>query len=88
MLPFYWEQMVKLGCTMVRATKLPPGAGSLSHDVTAGALPHNFFSIGYTGKTYENRAAPGALAAVEQVTSLTRAFAAWRACLDAHLSAF
>ena len=44
------------GGTLVRAMRLPFGAGSLAHDSSVGAEPHNYFSIAFTAATWEGRA--------------------------------
>ena len=47
--PVYSEGYATRGCSLVRAVKVPAGAGSLSHDSCCGSEPHNYFSLGFVG---------------------------------------
>ena len=42
------------GCTLQMAIKIPAGIGSLSHDSSVGALPHQYFHASYIGATREH----------------------------------
>ena len=44
-----------LGCSLVRAMKIPSNVASMSHDSSAGAEPHNYFSFAFNGATFEQR---------------------------------
>ena len=44
-----------LGCSLVRAMKIPSNVASMSHDSSVGAEPHNYFSFAFNGATFEQR---------------------------------
>ena len=44
-----------LGCSLVRAMKIPSNVASMSHDSSVGAEPHNYFSLAFNGATFEQR---------------------------------
>ena len=44
-----------LGCSLVRAMKIPSNVASISHDSSVGAEPHNYFSLAFNGATFEQR---------------------------------
>ena len=44
-----------LGCSLVRALKIPSNVASISHDSSVGAEPHNYFSLAFNGATFEQR---------------------------------
>ena len=46
---------VGLGCSLVRAMKIPSNVASMSHDSSVGAEPHNYFSLAFNGATFEQR---------------------------------
>ena len=46
-----------LGCSLVRAMKIPSNVASMSHDSSVGAEPHNYFSFAFNGATFEQRTA-------------------------------
>lgn len=41
------------GCTLSTALKIPPGIGSLAHDSSMRAIPHQYFHVGFIGTTTE-----------------------------------
>ena len=44
-----------LGCSLVRAMKIPSNVASMTHDGSVGAEPHNYFSLAFNGATFEQR---------------------------------
>ena len=42
------------GCTLAMAFKIPPGIGSLAHDSSLRAIPHQYFHLGFIGTTTEH----------------------------------
>jgi len=44
-----------LGCSLVRAMKIPSNVASISHDSSVGAEPHNYFSLAINGASFEQR---------------------------------
>ena len=52
---FKFGRYAGLGCSLVRAMKIPSNVASMSHDSSVGAEPHNYFSLAFNGATFEQR---------------------------------
>jgi hypothetical protein len=52
---FWVGRWAGLGCSLVRAMKIPSNVASMSHDSSVGAEPHNYFSLAFNGATFEQR---------------------------------
>ena len=52
---FKFGRYAGLGCSLVRAMKIPSNVASISHDSSVGAEPHNYFSLAFNGATFEQR---------------------------------